>query len=143
MATTLRECDLAIFDALAIVTVRGFRPAEETVTDPETGLEFPAWPMVDLPGDANWLVGHYGYQIVDPDPQISGILHTDYDSGCDDPWRFSVLIASDEVEDFRRTATEAGYEVVGTEEIAEPTTYGDGSGTVTILRHPDGWCLAV
>lgn len=140
---TIRKSDLAVFDGLSIVKLDGFEPEKQTVTiREEDGTERTMRGEdsgLDLPGSANWLVSEYGLQSDDFDPQTTGIIWTDYDGP---EWRFSVLIASDEVEDLKALATEAGYEVRGVEEIAEPTTYGDGqAGTVTILKHPDGWCI--
>lgn len=128
---TITKRDLKVFADLAVVKLEGYEP------DPEPA-EIP-----DRPGSANWLVEKYGMQpdTHDPDPEHPGIIWTDYDAPARHPWTFSVLIASDEVEDLTRLAREAGYEILGVEAVAEPTHYGDGGGTVAILKHPDGWCV--
>jgi hypothetical protein len=70
-----------------------------------------------------------------------GILWTDYDSACDEPWRFSVLLDADESDELQDFAREAGYEILSVEPVTEPTNYGDGGGTCEILKHRDGWVI--
>jgi hypothetical protein len=142
MTTTLRASDLAIFDGLSIVRLDGFEPVEGKV---QVQLESGEWVpdcsgRIDLPGSANWLLDEYGMQPDEFDPRQRGVIWTDLDNT---GWKFSVLIASDEVEDFVKLATEAGYEIEDVEPISEPTTYGDShAGIVTILQHPVGWVIA-
>lgn len=140
--------DLKVFEALSIMRLDGFKPKRELVTlCHQDGREIGPMPAddasIDLPGSANWLVEQYGMQpdADAPDPEHPGIIWTDYDAPARHPWTFSVLIASDEVDDLTRLAREADYQVCGVEPVAEPTHYGDGGGTVTILKHPDGWCV--
>jgi hypothetical protein len=124
---TIRKTDLTIHDGLAIVELDGF----STPAESEEG-----WGSIDPPGSANYLCEAYGMA---DDDQTTGILWTDYDYN--QTWRFSVLIDASEVEDLTSTAQDAGYEVIRVDEITEPTRYGDGNGTVEILKHRDGWVV--
>lgn len=142
MATTLRGSDLAVFDGLTIVRINGYKPADEEV-ELADGTIIVTNGGTDRPGEANWLVSQYGVQPEELDPQTYGILWTDYDSASDAPWEFALMIASDEVEALEKMATEANYEIVEVEPVTEPTVFGDGHcGTVTLLKHPDGWVIA-
>jgi hypothetical protein len=115
--------DLRVFEGLAVVTITGFEP-EDDGTGP-----------VDLPGSANWLCGQYG--MAGEDLHTPGILWTSYDSS----WTFAALIDADEAEALATTAREAGYAVDKVEPIAGPTVFGDGAGTVEVLKHRNGWVL--
>lgn len=139
---TLTKSDLAVFEVLAVVRLNGYKPKPDEV-NLEDGSTIDTNVGTDQPGEANWLVSQYGMQPDELDPERYGILWTDYDSACDRPWEFAILIAGDEVEALTEMATAAGYEVVEVEPVAEPIDFGDGhGGTVTILKHPDGWVIA-
>lgn len=118
-----------VFDSLSIVMIEGYTP-----TGPDAHNGGP----VDRPGDANWLLESYGMaDLGESDPE--GILWQDYDY---DGWKFAVLIDTAEVDAFRSTAEEAGYDILSVEEITEPTNFGDcGAGAVEILKHRDGWVV--
>lgn len=140
----MNKSDLRIFDALAIVVIDGFEPEVPTVELEDGSTMTDPNAAIDLPGSANWLVEQYGMATDDdgPDPQSAGILWTDYDFGSDGlGWRFSALIAADEVDDLRTFAQKAGYDVVRVDEVDEPMNYGDAGGTATICKHPDGWLI--
>lgn len=132
---------VVIHEGLVVVDLNGFDTPPETCIDEETGAEFDAIPVgiIDPPGSANWLCEQYGMGGEEGDGP--GILHTDYDSSSDEPWRFSVLVDADESEDLQDFARKAGYEVISAVPVAEPMVYGDGSGTVEILKHRDGWVV--
>lgn len=135
---TINKSDLAVFSELSIVRVDGFEP-EKTWIMGDDGVEYDATPPVELPGTPNWLANEYGMQVNDLDPQEPGIIWTDLGGH---EWEFSVLIASDEVEDFKKLAAEHGYEIRGIDPVAEPMCYGDsGGGVATIMKHPDGWVV--
>jgi hypothetical protein len=116
--------DLRVFGGLAVVTITGFE-SEDDGTGP-----------VDLPGSANWLCEGYG--MAGDDLDGPGILWTDY---ARHGWTFAVLIDADEAEALATFAREAGYAVDQVEPIAGPTNFGDGAGTVEVLKHRDGWVL--
>jgi hypothetical protein len=124
------KTDVRVFESLSIVKVRGYKP-----TDPDAHHGGP----VDRPGDANCLLESYGMAGANGDGDWGpGVMHSDYDYP---EWDFAVLIASDEVDAFRSHATLRGYEILSVEEVTEPTNFGDGSGTVEILKHRDGWVV--
>jgi hypothetical protein len=127
----MNKGDLGIFEGLSVVRIEGYEP--EAVGPDET---------IDPPGTANFLVEQYGMHPAYPrnfDPEYSGILWTDYENP---DWSFSVLVASDEVEALRSTATEAGYTILGVDPVTEPMNYGDShGGAVEILKHRDGWVI--
>lgn len=125
MATTLRARDLTIRDGLTIVRLDGYE-GEPEYRD-----------QIDAPGHANWLCEQYGMS--DEGFEGPGILWTNYDFSA---WEFSVLVDSAEVDALKEFAAENRYEVLAEAPIDEPCLYGDGhAGTVTILRHPDGWVV--
>lgn len=129
--TTIRKSDLSVFDGLSIVKIDGYKPDEPPGYTPD----------IDLPGSANWLVTEYGFRDLTTDVMTRGILWTDYDCGCDHPWAFTVLIPTDEADEFRKTAESANYDVLSINPITEPCNYGDGGGVCTIMKHPDGWVV--
>jgi hypothetical protein len=127
----MRLSDLRIHEGLAIVRLDGFRPAragEEGYCD-----------GIDLPGSANWFCEQHG-MAADVQSE-AGILWTDYDSSADEPWAFSVLVGGDEFEAVCRLARTHGYLVDAVSPVTEPMAYGDGAGTVEILKHRDGWII--
>ena len=120
--------DLKVFKGLVIVALDGFEG------EPEYDGQ------VDEPGSANWLCERFGMADLDDDKdEISGILWTDYD--LDGDWRFSVLIDAAEADDFEVAAEDAGYTAASIELVTEPTNFGDGGGTVEILKHRNGWVV--
>jgi hypothetical protein len=127
----MTKTDLKPYASLSIVTINGFDSSEEN-------------DIADPPGSANWLCWNYEYS---PDscegfnPEENGIIWTDYDTTPDRPWLFTVLIDSEEVDDLVKTINDNGYSFSGVKEVTEPMNYGDGSGTVVILKHPDGWVV--
>ena len=124
--------DVKVHEGLMIVKLDGFKEAEEGEEGYERG-------GVDLPGSANWLCDAYGMS--GDDYTGPGILYSDYDSAADEPWAFSVLVTSDESEALAKFARDAGYSIESVDEVDEPTVFGDGSGTVEILKHRDGWVI--
>jgi hypothetical protein len=138
---SLRMSDGTVFDGLAIVMLDGYETKPEMVEVTESdGMTYvmpdPTQPP-DLIGSANWFCEQYGMS--DEELEGPGILWTDYDFG--QPWGFSVLVPADEVDAVLRQAAEAEYDLVRVEPVEEPTRYGDGSGTVAICKHPDGWVV--
>lgn len=140
----ISKTDLGVYKGLSIVRIDGFKPDGQLLEKIATS-EGEQWVNagdagIDRPGSANWLCDEYGMQADGFDPGEPGILWSDYDCG-GGPWTFAVLIDAEEVEDLRKLAEEAGYEVLGVAGIDGPCHFGDGSGTVAILKHPDGWCV--
>lgn len=137
MQATIR--DVTIRESLAIVRLDGFEPEKEYGIDEETGARVELDGPIDLPGDANWLCEQYGMAA---DLQaVTGILWADYEGGSDHPWAFAALVDGGEAADLEGFAREAGYAILGVETIAEPANFGDGNGTVEILKHRDGWVV--
>ena len=131
--------DLHVFESLSILTIEGFETEKETATDPKTGEVFNMTAyIVDLPGDANWFCDNFGMASDPTEEGGPGILWSDYDGG---GWEFAVLVDSDEVELLKQTAENSGYSVLSVEEINEPQNFGDGNGTVEIIKHRDGWIV--
>ncbi len=129
-ATMLRASDLTVIDRLYAVEIRGFDPGSQGST-------------VDPPGTANWLVEQIGVAAGE-ETYDTGIIWTDYDAPADDPWLFKVLVSGDLLPNLGMTVREAGYEFNGPhslDEVVEPCVFGDGNGTVTILKHPEGWVV--
>ena len=127
-----------VYDSLLMVDIQGFEPEKEIAVDPETGHEWNTTP-VDGQGSANWLVEQYGLagDISEADdPQ--GILYTDYDAP---GWWFNVLIDSGELETLKAFVNSNDYTLGKVQEITEPTAYGDGNGTIDIVKHADGWIV--
>jgi hypothetical protein len=124
--------DLTVIDGLAIVRICGFDcPAGQ-----ETGVV-----SQDDPGSANWFCSGYGMAQDDDsgNPVAPGILWTDYDGP---GWEFAVLVHEDELGALTDFARENNYEVIASEIVTEPTSFGDGTqGTVEILKHRDGWIV--
>lgn len=121
----INRSEITVYKSLSQVTITGF-----------DGKHIPA---VDPAGSANWLCSEYGMAPEGADETTAGILWTDYDGP---GWTFDVLISTDEVDGFQFVCKENGYSVDRVIEITEPQVFGDGQGTVTILKHPDGWVLA-
>jgi hypothetical protein len=129
MPVAKSDIEDAVYNSLSIMTITGFDAPPGTLPD-----------AIDPPGSANHLVGDlYGMNNGDMEPSNFGIIWTDYDAP---GWTFDVLIATDEVENLRSCAEEAGYSIDKVEEVGEPMVFGDGSGTCTILKHPEGWIVA-
>jgi hypothetical protein len=126
----MTKTDLKPYDSLSIVTLDGFK------SEPIEGIG-----SHDMPGSANWLCDAYGSISTEFDPDETGILWTDYDVIPNRPWAFTVLIDTAEVSAFRKSAEESGYHFVCSDEIKDAGYYGDGNGTVAILKHPDGWVV--
>ena len=122
----IRMGDLTIHESLAVVVLDGFEGESEYEG------------QLDTPGSPNWLCERYG--MADEDYTAPGILETDYDFGSD-PWKFSVLVRDSEADDVVRCAEEAGFRHVQTCPVEAPEVYGDGAGTVEILKHRDGWVI--
>lgn len=122
---TISKSDLTVFEGLSIVEITGFEPAKDN-------------DAIDPPGTANFFCELFGMADLDDD-EPEGILWTDYDS---EGWSFLVLIPADDVERLKVWAADAGYEVDSVEAVAEPCVFGDGGGSVEVLRHRDGWVIA-
>lgn len=120
--------DLKVRESLTIVSVNGFEPKDDSPDG-----------AVDLPGDANWLCEQYG--MAEDCQGESGILWTDYDGGSDYPWAFDVLIDTSESVSFENFAASRGYEILKDHDVNEPRNFGDGNGTVEILKHRNGWVV--
>lgn len=118
---------LAVYKSLAIVHLDGFENTAPV-----------AYGVVDKPGSANWFCEQYGLTSDFEDDDAAGILWTDYGGP---GWEFSALIQTREVAELTEFAREAGYTIDKTEDVSEPTRYGDGGGTVAICQHPDGWVV--
>lgn len=128
--------DLVVFGELAIVRIQGFEaPKYWDVVD---GRYVTLDGAPDPVGTANWLCEQYGMHRDNFDTCEPGILWTDYDSP---GWEFTVLIAADEADRLAAFCRGAEYTVLASEPVTEPMHYGDGGGTVTVLRHPDGWVI--
>lgn len=124
MATdTLYNRDLDVIDQLWNVQIRGWKE----IVPPE---------ILDPPGSANWLVEQFGLAI------DGGIIWTDYDGPADDPWLFAALVSDDTLPRLMAFAEEAGYVIVSKSQIDDAQVYGDNQGTITILKHPEGWVIA-
>ena len=129
MATRAR--DLLIYEGLSVVRITGFDGDPKWDGDPD--------PL----GSANHFCYLYGMRpddAADTD-ETFGIIHADYDSPPDEPWTFSVLVDSREADAVIKAAEGAGYAVDAVEPVTTPAVYGDGDGTVEILRHRDGWVV--
>lgn len=142
MTMVLRSTD--VYDSLSIIVLDGFKPAEDLVElEDGTIIDANETGPIDLPGSANWLVTNYEFQIGEFDPEKYGIIWTDYDLGMDgDGWRFSVLIDGRETDSLIEFAEKAGYTIDRIDDVIEPCVYGDNNGTVTILKHPEGWVIS-
>jgi len=133
---TLYKNSLAVYDSLSIVRIEGFEAPGDVVEGYKASQTINGG--VDEVGSANAFVEAYGFLGL-PDPQVAGILWTDY---AGDGSIFSILIDSTEVDAIRVKAEELGYTVVSAKEVDAPIRYGDDE-TVIILGHPDGWVVAV
>ncbi len=130
-ATLLRASDLTVISKLYAIEIRGFEPGSQTE-------------VIDPPGTANWLVESFGIAAEDGTYE-TGVIWTDYDAPSDDPWLFKVLVSSHALPALDEFVKEAGgYDFNGPhslDEVVEPVVFGDGNGTVTLLKHPDGWVV--
>ena len=121
--------EITVIESLSVVRVQGFEVSKSEEIEG----------MVDQPGSANAFCEEFGMAALDEDSLAGpGILWTDYD-GSD--WEFAVLISTEEVDALKAIAEETGYEILSVKEITEPTNFGDGGGTVEILKHRDGWVV--
>jgi hypothetical protein len=134
MTATIRG--MRVYPSLSVVYLTGFEPETEVID----GYKVPVdGDMIDPPGSANWLCERWGQTDSPGDHDADAILWTDYQVGGD--WDFSALIATENADALADFAREAGYTVGRIDPITEPTNYGDGNGTVEILKHRDGWVI--
>jgi hypothetical protein len=114
-----------VFKDLAIVTLEGFDPSDHDLS-------------LDPLGSANWFCVEYGMTSPIFDPNNQGILWTDY---CGSGWKFAVLIDARELDTLIKFAKECDYDVIDHRPVSKPEQFGDGNGTVEILKHRAGWVV--